>query len=549
MNLNLIFGLEILLGLGHLVLAQVQLHNITGTVPGLSSTCVQVLNQAVNCDASLLKIGLSRFEKDATLSKLCTATCTSALTNFLRRVNGACGTSRYDGDNGFSYLASYYGETVWETYQTVCLKDPQGNFCNAVARDALGVDPQKGVITALPQSSAACNSCVLSSFQFQLQQPLLSASDSSSGYSTLTSACKITTMTPTKPVSNTWISSPAPTSKPCDGTTYVVKSGDTCQSVSFGQGINTFELLTANKLLGYCRNFPSAGASLCIPSSKLCKPYSLKTGDTCRSIASANDITWTQLVAWNADIGDYCDGIDKMIGEHLTVCVSNPGGEWVNPSPGNGPNPTETASTTDTIFTTPMTPYTNFPPAPTTVVAYPNEEFVPPYGNGTLLDCAAYAVAPVLVDGYAHKYSYSCNDTAVQYGITLSNLQEWNPGALETADYGEGEQCYLPNGRQICVQRHPYAQSQGITEYCINYQVPPPGFDCGFFSWRWSANVSHLMEWNPALDCTNSNLLQKGIEYCVAVKHFRPAGQISICNLWALANDTDRKTKSFINFL
>jgi hypothetical protein len=103
------------------VTAQVQLVNLTA-VDGLSSTCIQVLNQQVSCNSSLLWAGQGgRFETDDTLNYLCTSTCSSGLSTYLRRVSGACGTSRYNGGDGYDYLASYNGELIYENYQTLCL--------------------------------------------------------------------------------------------------------------------------------------------------------------------------------------------------------------------------------------------------------------------------------------------------------------------------------------------------------------------------------------------------------------------------------------------
>jgi hypothetical protein len=103
------------------VVGQVQLVNLTA-VDGLSSTCIQVLNQEINCNASLLWAGQGgRFETADTVNYLCTSTCSSALSTYMRRVNGACGTNRYNGGDGYDYLASYYGEQVFENYQTLCL--------------------------------------------------------------------------------------------------------------------------------------------------------------------------------------------------------------------------------------------------------------------------------------------------------------------------------------------------------------------------------------------------------------------------------------------
>ncbi|KAK3681704.1 hypothetical protein B0T22DRAFT_445315 [Podospora appendiculata] len=49
----------------NLVGAQVYLHNLTDPVPGLTSTCVAVLNQAIACPADLLKLGNGGWETDA----------------------------------------------------------------------------------------------------------------------------------------------------------------------------------------------------------------------------------------------------------------------------------------------------------------------------------------------------------------------------------------------------------------------------------------------------------------------------------------------------
>lgn len=105
-----------------LVKAQVYLANFTTAPSSFSSTCVQVLNQQVNCNASLLWAGQDgRFETDDTLEYLCTSTCASALSTYVRRVEGACGTSRYEGTDGYDYLAYYNAELVYERYESLCV--------------------------------------------------------------------------------------------------------------------------------------------------------------------------------------------------------------------------------------------------------------------------------------------------------------------------------------------------------------------------------------------------------------------------------------------
>jgi hypothetical protein len=101
--------------------AQILLSGVN--VTGLSSTCVSVLDQSVACDPGLLYAGNGRFETDATLAAVCTTSCQSALTTYIRRINQACGTTRYDGGDGFMYLAAFGAESVYERYQAVCLKN------------------------------------------------------------------------------------------------------------------------------------------------------------------------------------------------------------------------------------------------------------------------------------------------------------------------------------------------------------------------------------------------------------------------------------------
>jgi hypothetical protein len=107
-----------------LAAAQVTLLTIPMNSPGLSSTCIAVLNQAVSCNSSILWAGQSgRFESDDTLNGLCTTTCTSALATWTRRISGACGTERFEGGDGFAYLPQVFAEQFNELYNSLCLKN------------------------------------------------------------------------------------------------------------------------------------------------------------------------------------------------------------------------------------------------------------------------------------------------------------------------------------------------------------------------------------------------------------------------------------------
>lgn len=116
-------------------------------------------------------------------------------------------------------------------------------------------------------------------------------------YQSMTSSCGVTGMPLT--TSTLAFSTPASTPAPqatCTGTTYQVKAGDDCYSVSSSQGIGTAWLLSDNNLAAHCADFPTSG-SLCLANT--CETYVVRAGDTCKMIASAANITEPQFKAWN----------------------------------------------------------------------------------------------------------------------------------------------------------------------------------------------------------------------------------------------------------
>lgn len=93
--------------------------------------------------------------------------------------------------------------------------------------------------------------------------------------------------------------SPTPSASPtsfCAGTTYTIKPGDTCDSVSLGQGIGTEWLINDNDLFSFCRDFPKSG-KLCLENK--CTVHTVGEEETCKSIAKEYKITEAQLYAWN----------------------------------------------------------------------------------------------------------------------------------------------------------------------------------------------------------------------------------------------------------
>ncbi|OAL43398.1 hypothetical protein IQ07DRAFT_524422 [Pyrenochaeta sp. DS3sAY3a] len=329
--------------------AQYQIYNLTTESTKLSATCVGVLNQAQNCDSAIEWAGYGgRYEANDILSTLCTQACTNSLTVWLRRASGAC-TMRYVDEQGNAIHPAYYVEKILENYNLLCLKNGSDKFCNAVVRDAVGIDPDNQSQTKSAASTVTCDDCFLKQIQTRLQMPLQSNSDLAKTFTSLTSVCKKTGLAVTPIATSTaWITSGTPTAsdaKPtpstCVGTTITLRSGDTCQSLALARGISVAGLLTANGLPAYCVNFPTSG-TLCLPAIERCRVYAVQTGDTCEKIADANKLTWAQIVSWNPSLGLKCENIGSYVG--YAICVATPGGVWVNPDP-TSPSPSTDGST------------------------------------------------------------------------------------------------------------------------------------------------------------------------------------------------------------
>ncbi|KAL1880755.1 hypothetical protein Daus18300_001369 [Diaporthe australafricana] len=105
---------------------------------------------------------------------------------------------------------------------------------------------------------------------------------------------------------------------------YTVQSGDTYLSVSQAQHVATHDLITANGLNYSLAEFPTSG-TLCIRYQ--CNVAVVETGDSCRTIATANSLSQAELHSWNPFINGLCNNIGDFVGQ--TICLSNPLGDYL----------------------------------------------------------------------------------------------------------------------------------------------------------------------------------------------------------------------------
>ncbi len=340
----------------------------------------------------------------------------------------------------------------------------------------------------------------------------------------------------------------ATSAAPCAGTVYAIQPGDTCQSISLDKGIGTEHLLHANSLRAYCHQFPTTG-NLCIPDDRLCTPYQLHVigNDTCVSIAEEHGITWAQVISWNPEVGTYCDNLDQLAPHGHVLCVSHPGGDYVNPSPDPTTEPPPWASVTSTASETYFTlspiefaSWTSVPPAITS--SYPNAHYVDPIANGSVLECDLYRKGPV--PGFNGTDSFNCTDFADFYNITIEDLKLWNPSLAinftftnPLTNITQPTHCELVAGQQYCAHLD-LLEAEGITESCVNLEIADPGLtsDCQGFRFAYGLDNRTFFEWHSnleeadALDPAECEGWRRGRAYCARVHHFRLPSKF-VCRL------------------
>ena len=134
-----------------------------------------------------------------------------------------------------------------------------------------------------------------------------------------------------------------------------------------------------------------------------------------------------------------CVSLSNAVG--YVICVSQPGGDWVNPNP---PPPTTTASFESIP---PLAEMSDILALPTPSRIGWNESVeVAPFADGTRLDCTYYIQPPVLKNWETEEYTSSCADVAAGFNIDVEELLTWNLSL--------GDDCNLSDNRQYCVQIH-----------------------------------------------------------------------------------------------
>ena len=99
------------------------------------------------------------------------------------------------------------------------------------------------------------------------------------------------------------------------GNIYTIKGGDNCYAIATANGVSLDALVAANPT-GECNSL-QVGQTLCIPPKCSGSYYSVKRNDYCDAIASAGGVTLDKLLAANPGINSDCSNL--QIGELLCL--------------------------------------------------------------------------------------------------------------------------------------------------------------------------------------------------------------------------------------
>lgn len=221
------------------------------------------------------------------------------------------------------------------------------------------------------------------------------------------------------------------------GNYYTTEDGDTCDSIALAQGVSAATMYYTNANILNCSDI-IAGTTLCLPLT-CSEVYSVKSNDTCASVAVANFLSLANVINWNSQLTWNCTNLvspDPYWGSVL--CISPPGGNYT----GQAPNTTSSTGTPEAVN----------PPAGATVAA------------GSTLDCGAWFVNEA-------SLSYNCSDICLDNSIAIHLFVDANPSLNYTTCDSD-----LVTGDAYCVDPLPgweYSNSTAANTSTVTAATSP----------------------------------------------------------------------------
>ncbi|OAA41492.1 LysM domain-containing protein [Beauveria brongniartii RCEF 3172] len=486
--------------------------NTTQLPPSASSKCAAALMAGISCSLLVSPMWMSghgSFDA-ATLTDLCTPSCEQSLKKYQVRAENACGYSAYTfpaGNN--ASIPSLVDPVLW-AYNTACIKSGS-DFCVPLLTQGNGQGGGNG-----SAKTSFCSDCFLKYEAAMIAAPYGGVQLQPDDFSSLLSSCsKPATSYPytTRTAGPGPTTSSAPAAK-CTGSPYTVKSGDTCESIASANSIATDRFITDNDLDYNCTAI-SARQSVCLPES--CKLHRVATGDTCDSILKREQFYLTQLLSWNPTIHANCDNLASMAGRD--ICISPPGTtKW-----DSGP-PTDTTTSWNVTFVLPTTEFTVVPsqtivPNYTTSYQGPTDPIQISTTTGTIVPSAAESYAaltkycPISHDDFLGGWTIpdlpaNCSSALGKYCSPAANATMPSSTVFPTTC---SPAYYIS---QLSSSGPPAPTGDGTVKDCKSWYVVANGDTCQKVVDKYGISLAQFYSWNPSVgsDC---RLLQAGYAVCV----------------------------------
>ncbi|KAL1869088.1 hypothetical protein VTK73DRAFT_3366 [Phialemonium thermophilum] len=464
-----------------------------GSDSSVSQSCAAALNSTIDCDASLRILAIADDYISPNLTgiapSLCAPGCNSSLAAYQSNVQEKCGSSPVIDPQ---VKNTFMGDLLQDYYDLICTKDPGSDqYCVDFLNSSYAELGTVASWSDLPEE-IACSACQISFWQVLQRSPFLGYNaDAALSYLNIQKICGLSLPLAVDPNSNLTFSDP-PNQITVDsgcssGSKYTVKAGDTCKSIAVSNSVGEGTLWAINNIQPNCSAM-TIGQSLCLP--KQCTLYTLKPGDTCQSITAATGVSFSSLLGYNPTISPDCGNLN-MTGS--VVCISNPEGDFDPPPSPSNPNVKNQYATAEVPA-----------PGPTPFRTTPH--------------CGTF---------YQVQVADTCQRITLAAGVSLDLFEEINPSI--DAD------CHnLIPGLWYCVQptkdwnttapsnpttsttlAPPAPTPPGTTGNCFAWHVVVSGDTCQLLEETLGVTMDQLILWNPNLAADCSNLLL-GEAYCVA---------------------------------
>ncbi|TID00247.1 hypothetical protein CH35J_006534 [Colletotrichum higginsianum] len=287
----------------------------------LTPKCLEALDTVLDCSVLLM----SHVKSDG-IEEICTKSCRTSLSDLRTKIQNDCDPKHDVFDHNLAlYPATYIVDRYIYVYDISCYKHRDtGNACDYVLSE------WRNDTDSTPRE---CDDCILGPMQLEVNSPIGHTEARAGEFKAAISSCSVKGYTYTSPPpyvqSQTSTSPESPTVVPQDwsarrmssecATTYRVQEGDTCDSIAVAQEVPSRDLVEANhKLDGWCGGL-EAGMDLCLPAK--CKVHPLKPEDSCESLLEAYGAGQKSLAEWNPRLYIQCDNLKAITGY---ICVGPP---------------------------------------------------------------------------------------------------------------------------------------------------------------------------------------------------------------------------------